>query len=301
MTDKPAAIESRVAQILALENMEGVGRVTTRKILEQFGTLAEVRRFPREQILNRLHRVPQAAKLADRLLNEELVTEALADAEKTIEELARRQVTVITSGDEIWPAGVDDLPNAHRPNALFAYGNLKLLGESSVAILGSAPVEPEPFEAAQTLARRLAGEGMIVSCSASDGLDNVITKILLSKDGLPLLVAGCGLAKVAPSLRPAVSAAVKAGGLLVSSFLMQHGPFDHDVRERMLVQAALSKAAVFIEPREGGFGWDALEWSLDSGKPVFALTKESLPDRVHVIRDELDMDWVLAAMKHVPE
>lgn len=301
MPDEPKPVQSRLTQILALENMEGVGRVTARKILEQFGSLAEVRRFPREQILNRLHRVPHASKLAEKLLDEQLVAEALDDAARTIDELGRRQVEVITSEDERWPSEIDHLPNPHRPNVLFAYGNVKLLAEPSVAVLGSSPVASEPFESVQLLVRRLAEVGTIVSCSASDGLDSVIIKILLSKDALPVLVAGCGLAKVPPSLRPSASSAVKAGGLLVSSFQMQHGPFDHDVRERTLIQAALAKAVVFVEPKEEGFLWDALAWSLERDRPVFALTTEALPDRIHVIRDEVDMDWVVAAMKHVPE
>jgi DNA processing protein len=292
---------SRLAQILALENLDGVGRVTARKILDQFGSLDEVRRFPREQIMNRLRRVPQAAKLVDRLLDEKFIAESVAAAEQTIEELEGKHLVALTSGDDGWPEELDGLPNAHRPNVLFGYGNLKLLAEPSVAMLGTAPVTTGPFEAAQVLVRRLAGAGTIVSSSASDGLDNVIIKILLSTDTLPMLVAQCGLARVAPELRPSVSAVVKQGGLLVSSFHMQHGPFDHDNRERMLVQAALSKATVFIEPREGGFSWDAMQWSLDQGKPVFALSSEPLPERVHVIHDELDMDWVLAAMRHVPE
>lgn len=301
MSSESGDAASRTVQILALESMEGVGRVTARKILDQFGGIEGVRRFPREQILNRLRRVPNAAQLTDRLLDEAFVSEGLAAAKQIVEELDRRQVETVAFGDEGWPPEFDALPNAHQPNLVFNYGNRRLLDEPSVAILGSAPVTEEPFEAVQVLTRRLAEAGTIVSCSASDGLDTVIIKILLSVDALPILVAGSGLAKVTPSLRPSVSAAVKAGGLLVSSFHMQHGPFDHDVRERALVQSALAKATVFIEPQEGGFFWDALVWSLERDKPVFALTSEVLPDRVHVIRDEVDMDWVLAAMRHVPE
>ena len=301
MPGKEQGAASRLAAILALEGMDGVGRVTARKILDQFGSLGEIERFPREQILNRLRRVQNAAQLVDRLLDQEFVGEALAAAERTIDELARRQVVVLTSEDAGWPAGFEALPKSHRPNVLYTYGNLKLLGEPSVAILGSAPVAEGPFEAAQTLVRKLASAGTIVSCSASDGLDTVIIKILLSENALPLLLAGCGLAKIAAGLRSSVSSAVKTGGLLASSFHMPHGPFEHDVRERTLVQAAIAKATVFIEPQERGFTWDALQWSLDQGKPVFALTTTPLPDRVHVIRDEVDMDWVLAAIRHVPE
>lgn len=292
---------SRLVALLALENMEGVGRVTARKVLDQFGSLAGIRRFPREQILNRLHRVPQVSQLIDRLEDNEFVAEAVAKAEQVVKELERRQVAALTSEDAVWPAAFESLPASHQPNVLYSYGNTALLAEPSVAFIGSAPVEPEPFEAAQTLVRRLAGEGAILSCSASDGLDNVILKISLDANALPVMIAGCGLAKVAGGLRSSVSAAVKSGGLLASSFAMGHGPFDHDVRERALVQAALAKALVFIDPQPGGFTWDALEWGLEQDRPVFALGGSSLPDRVHVIRDEIDMDWVSAALRHVPE
>lgn len=290
---------SRIAEILALEGMEGVGRVTTRKILDHFGGVAGVRRYPREQILNRLRRVPQAGRLVDRLLDETYMADALTEAGKVIDDLSRRKVQVVTPGDAVWPEALETLPNTHRPNALYAFGNVQLLTEPSVAIVGAAPVGQGPFEVAQALVRRVAGAGGIISCSASDGLDNVVTKITVAAGSLPILVAASGLGKVDPAQRSSVSAAVKAGALLVSSFPLQHGPFDHDVKERMLLQAALAKAVVLIEPREGSFAWATLEWSLKNARAVFALSDHALPDRVHVIRDEIDMDWVVAAVRHI--
>jgi predicted Rossmann fold nucleotide-binding protein DprA/Smf involved in DNA uptake len=229
------------------------------------------------------------------------MNEVLEKARQNVDALRERHIHALTSSDDGWPGDLNDLPPSHRPNVLYTYGNRKVLAEASVAIVGSAPVAPEPFETVQTLARRLAQAGVIVSCATEDGLDNVIIKILLASESLPLLVAGCGMAKIAPALRSSVSGAVKAGGVLASSFPMTHGPFDHDVRERSLVQSALAKAVVFVDPQETGFSWDALEWSLAHDKPVFALSTSPLSERVHVIQDEVDMDWVLAAVRHVPE
>src|SRR5690606_30639695 len=110
-------------------------------------------------------------------------------------------------------------------------------------------------------------------------------------------VAACGMARLQPAFRPAVSAAVRGGGLFVSPFAMEHGPFEHDDQDRLLVQTAVAQAVVFVDPRPETPEAAAMAWALEAGMPVFGLAPGALPERVHALRTDVDVDWVAAAAR----
>ncbi len=84
----------------------------------------------------------------------------------------------------------------------------------------------------------------------------------------PVGVLGSGLATLTPSLRPAATALVRAGGLLLSPFPMTHGPFPHDDRERALVQVAMAQATLAAAPAADSHEARAAAWALEASRPV---------------------------------
>jgi hypothetical protein len=107
------------------------------------------------------------------------------------------------------------------------------------------------------------------------------------------------MTRIPPPMRPVISATVKAGGLLLSPFAMDHGPFEHDDKERALVLAALAQTCVFFEPVPDTPEWRAMTWAVEAGRPVFGAAAEGhpLPAPVHPLHSEVDFDWVLAAVR----
>jgi DNA processing protein len=290
---------SSTLEVLALEAMEGVGRVTARKVLDQFGSIGGLVGLPREQVLNRLKGVPNAASLLDRL-NDGASMEAIqASVSRHLEAWGERKIQVVTFLDPGWPERLDDLPNPHRPNALFVYGDPKSMGEPVVAIVAEGAIEPGSFEVAQDLIRMVVSKNIRIGLDGLTGFDVVGIKLSLDGGIPPHLITSYGLAATPPSMRPHASSVTKAGGIMVSSFPMDHGPFDHDKKEGAVIQSALARAVVFVDPRPKSFLWPALEWALSAGMPVFAIAGDELPDRVHRIETSIDMEWVIAAVEHV--
>ena len=222
------------------------------------------------------------------------------EVNKRIAAWSQRKIVISTFLDEDWPTRLNDLPNPHRPNAIFSYGAVESLTKPSAAIVAGGALEEGPFEAAQRLVKHLVKRDVQLSVGISTGFDVVAIKLTLAAEQAPMIVASCGLARVETKMRPHASLVVKSGGLMTSSLPMDHGPFEHDVREAYLTQAALAKAVVFVDPIPESFEWTALEWALSTGMSVFAISERSLPDRVHVIKGEIDMEWVVAAVKLVP-
>ncbi|MEL6615465.1 MAG: DNA-processing protein DprA [Bacteroidota bacterium] len=251
---------------LALLRLDGVGRVTAHRSLDRWDSLEALRATPREQVRLRLKGAPRADATVEHLFNDALDA-ALEAAQAQVEALAPKGISVLASGDDGWPAGLDELPASERPVCLWRYGHADALAPSdgdvpALALLGRAGLPPSSFGAASALAERFASGGLV--SGAKDGFDLAVQKTALGAGGRVVAVAPCGLAKLEPSLRPGATALVRAGGALVSPFPMGHGPFDHDQREAALVAAALARtaagsAAATPEAR-------ALAWAAESSR-----------------------------------
>jgi predicted Rossmann fold nucleotide-binding protein DprA/Smf involved in DNA uptake len=156
---------------------------------------------------------------------------------------------------------VDALDDAARPVALFAYGNLDALAQPSLAFLARPPLPGPAFEQAQTVARAALARGLGLALGAAHGFDLALLKIAADARVPSVAVLGCGLGKLAPSFRPAATMLVRAGGLLLSPFPMDHGPFEHDDDERARVQAALGRAVCAVALPDAGPEARAAAWA----------------------------------------
>jgi DNA processing protein len=290
---------------LALLALEGVGRVTAHRLLERFPGYGDLRACPREQVLLHLKGLPHAARTVGFLFDGDGFETGLARAREEVAAMAARRIAVLAPGHAHWPRGLDALAPAERPVVLYAFGDTAALAAWPVAIFGRAPLPADAFEAAQGLAERLIAERLPLACGAAPGFDVVMHKRCAAAGHPCVMVARAGLARIDGPARPSVAAAVKAGGVLISSFPPTHGPFEHDDAERALVQAALAGPTAFFAPAEGTPEAKALAWALEAGRPVFGAEGDPaadaaffrLSDRVHRLARPVDLDWVVAAAK----
>jgi predicted Rossmann fold nucleotide-binding protein DprA/Smf involved in DNA uptake len=297
MANRSATPRARLA--LALEHVEGLGRVGAGRLVPRFERFEAMLATPREQVLTRLKRIPNAARTVDRLFDAAYMSPHLDAADREVESLAKAGVLPLASGDPEWPAGVNDLPAAERPHILFVFGSLAALAAPRAALLGAAAMGAEAFERAQDLTRHLTERGVRPVVGASHGFDVVVAKLSHRPDSPApaVLVAACGLAHLSGPLRPVASAVVRAGGTLVSAFPMGQPYYPHQDDDAALLMAALAPAGVFVAPKPDTPAWKALAWTQTSRRAAFALAPpdDALPEALHRLVDAVDMEWVVAA------
>lgn len=281
---------------LALLGSDGIGRVTAQRLLAHFPTYEALRATPREQVLLRIKSAPNAVALIGHLFDEEGMGASLAHAEEMLSTLERQRVEVLTAHDPHWPAGLADLDRADHPVVLYAYGHSDALARPAVALFARPPLPGPAFEVAQDLVRKLIAHGIVAMAGAEHGFDVVVHKLCASAGHPSILVANAGMARIPKPMRPIVSAVVRAGGLLVSPFPMDHGPYGHDDAERALVMTAAARASAFFAVPSDSHEARALAWAVEHDRPAFAVEGETaLSARVHALNRPLDLDWVIAA------
>lgn len=275
-----ATSEKKTLFALALMHIDGVGRVTTSRLLSNFDNVEDLRRYPREQVLFRIKGARNAQKLVKNLFDDAFLEEHLDYARRHTAKLAEKNIQLLVQGSSHWPERLDALDRSHRPVLLYLYGAAAVLSQPGVAFLARPPLSEDPFERSQDLVKQLVAEQIPPLSGVSHGFDNVVQKFTVAEDKalLPsVMVANCGLAKIPSGLRATASQAVRSGSVMVSPFSMAHGPYEHDDYERALLQTALADKTVFLEPRSDTAEWRAMKWAAVNGRSVFAFPHADHP------------------------
>lgn len=259
-----------LAFALALPTLPHVGRVTTARVLERFPTLAALRATPREQVLHRLAGTPSLADLAETLHDDAAMAFALASARAEADALATKRLAVLAPNLDGWPERLNRLDRADRPPLLYVFGDASALSGPSVALFGANGLDPAAYEASQTLAAEAARRGVVVVTGLADGFDVATAKTAVRHGGRVVAVLGCGIGRLAGPMRPVALEIARHGGAMVSGFAFDHGPFDHDDKERALTMAALGTASAFFDPAPGSPDARALAKAPALGLAAFA-------------------------------
>ena len=281
---------------LALRRLPGVGRVTAGRLLARFPTLGALRATPREQVLVRLKGTAGASALVTTLADDAVMAPALDTARAEAAALDARRVRVHAPNLPGWPARLDALDRGDRPALLFTYGDAAVLDRPSAAFFGAPGLDVPAFEHAQNLLRAIAARGVVPVAGLSTGFDVVVHKVAAGLPCPSIAVAACGLGRISPPMRPGATATVRAGGLLVSPFEMEHGPFPHDDGERARTMVALAAVSLFFDPAPGSAEARALLSALALGRPTFGMGPR-LPDSTPRLTGDpnADADAVAAA------
>lgn len=284
---------------LSLLELEDVGRVTAARLLRHFDDFDGIRAFPREQLLHRISGVPRGEQIVQRLHEPDQVAEAVDRAEQRLSILEDKDVQILVQHRNGYPEPLYDLDRGERPVHLFLYGSAGRIRDRTLGLFGSAPLPDPAFEAAQELGDRLRPTGAIPVTGLQGGFDKVIQERAAGREGghPSVILLGCGLGRLPRPLRPVATQALRAGSLLVSPFPMQHGPFDHDQKERAVLQAALSTASFFAAPQPNTPEWHALSWAAVHRRAfVWPEPGPELPDGAVPIEDRSELGRVLEAV-----
>ena len=299
-----AQISPATLFILTLEGLEGVGRVTARKIASHWDDQFDFQRFPKEQALVRLKGVANAAKLVDKLNDPSFINQKLAEKKEWVEANLKRQIGLMSFKDILWPERLESLKDTTLANILYTYGSQHLLSSSSFCFLGRHGISPYAHEKAQDLARFLLDHEITISSTIQSGFDVVLHKLCHDRDQATpsIMAAASGLAKTSKEYRSFVSRNVKSGGLFYSPFEPEHGPFDHDLGQVLKMQVGISPAVVFVDPHEDERQVELMRFAADQKKAVFYISKtpgDPSGRNARRIDDSTSMKWALASVQNL--
>ena len=100
-------------------------------------------------------------------------------------------VILVKKGDKIYSKLLAIIPTA--PPYLFLKGNVRLLNEKSVSVVGSRNASKESMEKTEILVKALVKRNIVVNAGLAKGIDTITHQTALKNNGRTIAVIGLSL------------------------------------------------------------------------------------------------------------
>ncbi len=136
--------------------------------------------------------------------------------DKDLEWLSQPDNYAITIQSSQYPPQLKEISNP--PPVLFVRGNIDLLGQPQIAIVGSRNPSSQGIQTAMEFAHRLAKFGFTITSGLALGIDAAGHRGALTGSGHTIAVAGTGLDRVYPARHKELATEIAETGTLISEF-----------------------------------------------------------------------------------
>lgn len=182
------------------------------------------------------------------------------------EEFKRYQTLSIFDKD--YPLELKQIYNP--PVLLFYQGNLNLLNQPKLAVVGSRQASEVGVNSIKKIITELGNQFVIVSGLAR-GIDTAAHVAVLKNGGATIAVIGTGLDGYYPKENSRLQDYIASNHLLLTEYLPGEEPLKHHFPERNRIIAGLSQGVVVAEARLRSGSLITCERAMEEGREVFAI------------------------------
>lgn len=198
----------------------------------------------------------------------------LMNAKEEIEINKKHDIDLLTILDKEFPAKLYNIkdPIVH----LYYKGNILLLNQKSVAIVGSRKATKESFSDSYNAGEIFSSNQLVVVSGLALGIDTNAHKGALAKSGRTIAVLPSDLINIIPSSNKGLAKEIiEKNGLIVSEY-----PFGYQINKycyvkRNRIQSALSDLVLVIEAKEKSGTMNTVIHATNQEKMVYQLITNS--------------------------
>ncbi|HEX2077621.1 MAG TPA: DNA-processing protein DprA [Longimicrobium sp.] len=260
-----SADQTTLETLLRLAIVPGIGPARMAALLARFGSVERVLAAPAAQVAA----VPGFGPELARRVAAAGTAEGRERARAALAALDRIGARVVTQEDAVYPASFRTLPDP--PFVLYATGDLHLLSEPAIAVVGTRAPTEYGRQVAGRLAYELARAGYGISSGMAKGIDAVAQAAALDAGGTTVGVLGHGIDRIYPPENQRLFRRVRERGLLLSELPPGEEPLAGNFPRRNRLIAALSAGVLVVEMGEKSGARHTVEYALELGREVFAV------------------------------
>lgn len=158
------------------------------------------------------------------------------------------------------------------PPLLFAMGDISILNNPQVAIVGSRHASKPGLETSFQFAKTLAETGFTITSGLALGIDGAAHQGALAGQGLTVAVLGCGLQHMYPtSHKQLASQIVSSRGVIISEFPLTTAPQAANFPRRNRIISGLTLGTLVVEATLGSGSLITAKLAAEQGREVFAI------------------------------
>lgn len=179
-------------------------------------------------------------------------------------------ISAILPTDRIFPERLKAL--AAPPAQIFARGNMTILAEPSIAIVGTRKVSREGRELTKRIAEDLARAGLVIVSGLAFGADAAAHEGALAAGGLTVAVLASGVNNITPREHLKLAERIiKNNGAIVSEYAPAESAYPGRFLERNRIIAGLALATLVTEAPFKSGALNTAAHARRLKRPVFAL------------------------------
>ncbi len=248
--------------LLCLSSVSGLGPYKVRILVERFGS-------PERVLLSSPRELIQVPGI-DKIMAERVKKEANHKfAQDQLERLEKSQIKIVTFWDNDYPAGLKTLFDP--PVLLFVHGELNLVTDQSIAIVGTRQATNYGRWVTEKFTRELVSQNYSITSGLARGIDTIAHRQCLNCGGKTVAVLGSGLDRIYPAENTELARHISRQGAVVTEFPMGAGPDAPHFPRRNRIISALSCAVLVIEAGEKSGALITTDFALEQGKDVFVV------------------------------
>lgn len=245
---------------ISLGNIHGIGPQTFCQLLKVFGSPSSVYAASFKQL-----KAVVSDNIASAITNG-VDQDALADS---LHWLAQENNHLVTLADAEYPKSLLEI--ADPPPFLYAKGNLSLLNQPSIAIVGSRNASVQGEKNAEAFAHDLCGYGLCVVSGLALGIDGAAHRGALRAKGSTIAVVGTGLDIVYPAKHRALAHQIVEHGLIISEFTLGTPSKPQNFPKRNRIISGLSLGCLVVEANLQSGSQITARLAAEQGREIFAI------------------------------
>ena len=170
---------------------------------------------------------------------------------------------------DAYPSLLREVPDA--PIALYVKGNINLLCEPQISVVGSRKPTPTGLKVTTEFAKKLAESGLLITSGLALGIDATAHQSALDNDSQTIAVLGCGLDICYPARHKVLAEQITRNGALISEFAIGSVPAKHHFPQRNRIISGLAYGVLVVEAAEKSGSLITARLAMEQNREVFAI------------------------------
>lgn len=280
--------------ILALQNIPGIGDKALKNILSSSSNADPA--SPRD-----LYEIIKESKFKfDKIPSPDIsmIENGWAKAVEILDKSMENDIKIIGKDSPYYPSLLLDIDNP--PELLHIKGNISILNENSIAIVGTRKPTEYGICQATDISEKFAERNNVIVSGLAKGIDTAAHKGALNVKGKTIAVLAHGLDTIYPKENKKLAERIlDNNGLLVSEYFWGKRSTKGSFITRDRIQSGLSLSVLVVETKDKGGTMHTVNYCREQGKPLIVLEMpkhlnyvEYYTGNINLIKDKM-ADFVL--------
>lgn len=181
----------------------------------------------------------------------------------------KKQCQIISFFDQMYPQKLREI--YRPPLILFAQGNLKLLQENVITIVGSRQATDYSQLVLNKIVPQLVKSNFVIASGLAMGVDVMAHSVTLNNGGKTIAVIGNGLNHFYPERNSQIQRQIINEGLVLSEYLPDTPPRPFRFPERNRILAGIADSVIVTEAKEKSGSLITANIALQENRNIYAV------------------------------